>query len=192
MIEANEQTILYLEQLDNNFSLINRTLKDIQAKINNIYRINSKVVNDYKPLINFFSLKVELNEKPKFSENILNSSIIMKSSSPKDPFADTSIAEKSSSLVDNIKVYSDCCFDDSMSSDIVDFDIRKIPELFKNEENLYNVYNYINEHKKVTFENLVEHFYIIEFDKLTIYLNLLKNKNFIKKKGNFFICGVDI
>lgn len=186
MIEENEQTIFYLEQLDNNFTIINRTLKEIEAKINNIYEINLKVVQDYKPLINFFSVKKEDKIESNFKENLFNSSIIMKSSSPKDPFTDTSVSEKSSSLVDNIKIYSDCCFDESMSSEIVDFDIKKIPEIFKNEENLFNVYNYIDRHKNVSFENLVEKFNMIEFDKLTIYLNLLKNKNFIKKKENFF------
>jgi hypothetical protein len=208
MIEEEEKMIFYLEELDNNFSKINRTLKEIEDKIENIYKKNLKLVDDYKPFIKLFSnnkkIRSPRTETTQELENLkveLNSSVIMNSSSPKDPFTNTSsdllnknILNKfndetrceSSSTIEELKIYSDCYNDEDSSSDLVEFDINRIPVIFKNEEDFFKVYNFIVESKKTRFDEIVDNFSYVDYNKICIYLEVLRNKKFVKKKGNIF------
>lgn len=208
MIEEEEKMIFYLEEIDNNFSKINRTLKEIEDKIENIYKKNLKLVDNYKPFIRLFSNNKKIQtprmETTQELENLrveLNSSVIMKSSSPKDPFTNTSsdlmnknILNKfndetkceSSSTVEELKIYSDCYNDEDSSSDLIEFDINRIPEIFKSEEDFFKVYNFIVESRKIRFDEIIDHFSNVDYDKICVYLDVLRNKKFVKKKGNIF------
>lgn len=141
MIEEEEKILFYLEELDNNFSQINRTLKEIDNKIEIIYKKNQNLIENYQPFIRFFSNTKQKQYKKLDQKNDLenlkeelNSLVIMKSSSPKDPFTNTSndllnkkIINKyndksqcdSSSNVEELKIYSDCYNDDDSSSDLM-------------------------------------------------------------------------
>lgn len=208
MIEEEEKIIFYLEELDNNFSKINRTLKEIENKIESIFKKNQKMVDDYKPFSKFFSnnkkICSSITETTQELENLkveLNSSVIMNSSSPKDPFTNTSsdiinknILNKfkdetkceSSSTIEELKIYSDCYNDEDSSSDLIEFDINRIPAIFKSEEDFFKVYNYIVESKKIRFDEIIDHFSDVDYDKICVYLEVLRNKKFVKKKGNIF------
>ncbi|EOB14602.1 hypothetical protein NBO_22g0004, partial [Nosema bombycis CQ1] len=93
----------------------------------------------------------------------------------------------SSSLVEDCK-YSEAnlIYEDSSSTELREFNIELIPELFRNEEHLMNVYNFIKSRESVQFEELIETFGDVDSEKVVIYLDLLKNKKFIKRKNNLF------
>ncbi|WUR02304.1 uncharacterized protein VNE69_01242 [Vairimorpha necatrix] len=189
MIEEEEKIVFYLEELDNNFSKINRTLKEIEDKISKIYKINTKVVSDYQPLMTMFENKSYDQEENQ------NTTIIMKSNSPKNPFTNdkseifdkSQVSEKdSSSTIEDPKIYSDSYVDESSNEEINEFDIEKIPDIFKDEEDFFELYNFILRSQRTKFEEIIDAFCNVDYDKICVYLDVLRNKKFIKKKGNVF------
>jgi hypothetical protein len=204
MIEEDEQIVNYIEDIDATFSSINRRLKEILMKVYEIKKVNTKVIQDFEPLMKMFNINKTENifvEDLNFPQ-IENSSLILKTSSPKNPFVDGTSSELinktmlnttvesvkvSSSLVEDCK-YSEAnlIYEDSSSTELREFNIELIPELFRNEEHLMNVYNFIKSRKSVQFEELIETFGDVDSEKVVIYLDLLKNKKFIKRKNNLF------
>ncbi|KAF5141588.1 exocyst complex subunit sec6 [Vairimorpha ceranae] len=183
MIEEEEKIVFYLEELDTNFSKINRTLKEIEERIEKIYLLNSKVVSDYNPIIKIFK-----DHNSCIAEDV-DSSLIMNGNLPKDPFIDSKIGtfeKDSSSTLNDPKIYSDSYIDESSSTEINEFDIEKIPEIFKKEEDFFKVYNFILSCKRVKFEDIVDTFNSADYNKICVYLEVLRNKKFIKKKGSVF------
>lgn len=205
MIEEEEKIVNYLEDIDSTFSSINRRLKEILTRISDMEKINSKVIKDFGPLMKMFNIKqsdplLHKEEDLVYNEN---SSVILKTSSPKNPFMDTASSEllnrtifnkfedsvkiSSSSVLEECKyTCSNVYYEDSSSSDIVGFDLEKIPDLFKNENHLFEVYNFIKERKSVKFEEIIENFDNVDCEKIVIYLDLLRNKKFIKRRDNLF------
>ncbi|KAF9761831.1 hypothetical protein NGRA_2390 [Nosema granulosis] len=202
MIEDEEQIVNYLEDIDSTFSSINRRLKEILAKICEMKKVNTKVIKDFEPIMKMFNVKktdsVSFKEDEEELPNQENSSIIFKTSSPKNPFMDTvsselinktimqkAEAKESSSTIDEYK-YTCSFYEDSSSSELKDFDISKIPTLFQNEEHLRDVYNFIKQRGSVSFEELIERFENVDCEKVVIYLDVLRNKKFIKRRENIF------
>lgn len=110
MVEEEEEIIRNLEEIDSNFSSINRTLKDIRNILDKVTERNKSISKDLKPWQNFFDIPAQLKHLGHNAENIehhynkdlkrkeiynthineMNSPIVMKFSSPGNPFLDNS------------------------------------------------------------------------------------------------------
>ncbi|EOB14613.1 hypothetical protein NBO_20g0001, partial [Nosema bombycis CQ1] len=95
MIEEDDQIVNYIEDIDATFSSINRRLKEILMKVYDIKKVNTKVIQDFEPLMKMFNINKTENifvEDLNFPQ-IENSSLILKTSSPKNPFVDGTSSE---------------------------------------------------------------------------------------------------
>lgn len=63
------------------------------------------------------------------------------------------------------------------------FNIDEIPEIFRKEKDLVNLYDYIFKNKTVSMDLVSKKFNQISNEKLDIFISLLCRKNFIKLKG---------
>lgn len=67
------------------------------------------------------------------------------------------------------------------------FNINEIPEIFRQEKDLIDLYEYIYKYKTVNLEIIFKRFNQIPVEKLEIFISLLCRKNFIRQKNGKLI-----
>lgn len=208
-IREDEEIIKELEDMDENFSAIKCTLRELRLKIARIAQKNKEIVDDCKPWIKFFDVKSQQNFSP-FSELQLNSLKFndashspnnLNLSSPRNPFVEVESSELlNKSLCKVLKISmassSSCTNTDQnvgnqkdphsdsedTMHDIVPFERDQLPEIFQNESDLIGLYNFIQEQGTVTLESVIERFRDIPAEKLEILMSFLCRKRFVKQK----------
>lgn len=211
-IREDEEIIKELEDIDENFSAIKSTLRELRLKIAMVAEKNREIVEDSRPWIKFFEVQSPQNFSP-FSELHLNSLKLndhthspnnLNLSTPRNPFVEAESSEllnrslckalkmaltPSSSCVvsdqnnDNLRTVPQIDSEDT-NHDIVPFEKSLLPEIFQNEEDLAGLYNFIKKHRSVSLEHIVEHFKEISPEKLEILVSLLCRKRFVKQKDS--------
>lgn len=221
MLETEEEIVYVLEEIDNTFSSINRTLRSIKGCIEKLWEGNQSIIEDLNPWVKFFEAETDFTEidtsvcgatSSKSAEDFAvqdvsrmqESPLIMRFSSPKNPFVDNTSSEilnrtflgeldrrfEHNEAVDSVS--SSCTpviqknglesCEGSDSSDIVPFDANMVPAAFQKEQYLFPVYKFISQNSSVTIEEVYREFHILPKEKLNIFIDLLLRKRFVTKK----------
>jgi hypothetical protein len=213
MIEKYEEIISKLEGIDETFSEINRVLKEIQSKINNVALGNKKVVLDFRPWMEFFSVDKSIRAEGISElgmggrlpiEDFHNDSIVqaspgtssvLKVSSPNNPFVETSesfgnslwtnrISEKYNLLCDEGEAKKhECNMSDSLSESLIAFNERLLPEIFVKEKDIKVIYSYVSTNGGVTTKTLHKELAHIGKERLDLFVELLVRKRFLKMEN---------
>jgi len=209
-IREDEEIIKELEDMDENFSAIKSTLRELRLKMSMVAEKNREIVEDCRPWIKFFEVKsqefspfseLQLNT-PKFNDKA-HSPSNLNLSSPRNPFVEAESSEllnkslckalkmtmgSSSSYVNvdqNISNQETPQIDsEDTNHDIIPFEKALLPEIFQNEEDLAEIYSFVEKHRSVSLEHIVEHFKDISPEKLEILISLLCRKRFVKQKNS--------
>ncbi|KAI5148225.1 hypothetical protein ENBRE01_0185 [Enteropsectra breve] len=208
-IEKKEEIIFYLEELDSTFAVIKNQLREIRMKIGRLCKENRVMLEGFKHWCHIFHVPLTVEVSP-LSElalhsirhlDVAESPNVMSTRSPNNPFID----HDSSSLLNrmlvtganenNTNVYKSeakkekCGYEqhDSEEHDsrIIPFDKVLLPDIFQNEEELLQLYEFINRKKSVTLEDVINNFECVPGEKLAIFINLLCRKNFVKQKNKY-------
>ena len=100
-IKENEETIQVLEEIDENFSAIKTTLRELRLKIGKMAEKNKEIVEDCRPWIKFFDVQTKQEFSPfsdlhlaslKYKE-ISQSPNHLGLNSPKNPFVEVESSE---------------------------------------------------------------------------------------------------
>ncbi|KAM0681715.1 hypothetical protein GINT2_000229 [Glugoides intestinalis] len=212
-IAEDEQIIELLEEIDENFSAIKTTLRDLKIKFGNVAGKNREIVDDCKPWINFFEVQTKSAFSP-LSDLQLNSLGYtqlaqspdnLKYSSPKNPFVEMESSELLNKCIfkdiktdspsfssttlcidkensENPKAKEQCDSEDT-EYDIKPFERELIPEIFQEEHDLIDLYNFILSRGSVSVENILEKFSEVQPEKLEILISFLCRKRFVKQKN---------
>lgn len=213
MAEVEEETICILEEIDNTFSSINRTLRDIRGFVERIGGKNKKMVQDLSPWIRFFDAgepdrtntgqKYHEVERVTFQEiETHETPVTMRFSSPKNPFVDNtsseilnrtllgdldkrfhnivpSVASSGDLSVQNGEIES---YNESDSSALIPFDLDIIPPVFRNEKDLFVIYEFISNGSGVDVKDVYDKFSVLPREKVSVFVDLLLRKKFISMK----------
>lgn len=210
-IEEDEQIIKLLEDIDENFSSIKATLRDLKIKISKFSIKNKEIVMNCSPWINFFEAETKVEFSPlselhlnslKFKE-INNSPNNLNFTTPNNPFIEAESSEllnksifkrinycsTSSStpiLLDKpgLENSDNKCNHDSDETEIKPFQLNLLPPIFQKETDLLDLYNFIQKHRSVSLESIIENFKDISHEKLKILVSLLCRKNFVRQKDS--------
>lgn len=211
-IEEDEQTIKLLEEIDENFSILKSTLKELRMKIGKMAEKNKSIVEDCKPWIKFFEIQTKEDFSP-FSDLHLNSlkyNEIYKSPEnlnntvPKNPFVEQESSELlNRSILKNLKINTGsfsstpiihsisgveaqnntvCNDSEDIDSEIRPFEKELLPEIFQNEADLIKLYEFIQLKRTVTIENICNQFKDIPVEKIEILVSVLLRKQFVRQK----------
>lgn len=213
-IAEDEQIIELLEEIDENFSAIKTTLRDLKIKFGKIAGKSKEIVDDCKPWINFFDVQTKSVFSP-LSDLQLNSLGYtqiaqspdnLKYASPKNPFIEMESSELlNKSLFKDIKTDSHSfsstpicidkenntgnqkttrqCDSEDTEYDIKPFEKELLPEIFQEERDLIDLYNFIVSKGSVSVENILEKFSEVQPEKLEILISFLCRKRFVKQKN---------
>lgn len=210
-IEEDEQRIKLLEEIDENFSAIKATLRELRIKIGKFSEKNKEIVLNCMPWAHFFETEAKVEFSPlselhlnslKYKE-LNNSPGNLNFTTPNNPFIE---AESSELLNKSIFKKINFCstssstpvmfekpglenidnksFPDSDDTEIRAFQTNLLPPVFQNEEDLFNLYNFIQKNGSVSLESIIENFKDISHEKLEILISLLCRKNFVKQKNS--------
>lgn len=206
-IKENEEIIQVLEEIDENFSAIKTTLRELRLKIGKMAEKNKEIVEDCKPWIKFF----DVHNNPEFSpfsdlhlaslkyKEISQSPNNLSSSTPKNPFVEIESSEllnrsifkdlKASSShnlsLESINITNEKENIPNNDSDETDhglkpFEKSQLPEIFQNETDLDELYFFIQKNRSVSLEDITDHFKNISPEKLEILISILCRKRFVK------------
>ncbi|KAM0685607.1 hypothetical protein COBT_003180 [Conglomerata obtusa] len=203
-MDLDEEIIKQLEELDKTLANSKRTFKQIQSKVE-LYKIqNNKIVNDLTPWFRFFGLGNDYNVKAVCEKDHKPfAEFEIEKEKPLCPFSSvltendniaifnqnqTTVihedgkfneekfnSEKDSKALANIKAF------DSDSSSLIDFDMDLLPDVFRSEKIIIDIYNFIKDTENCNINDLYTRFN--EFEKIKLCLKVLKNKKFIKFKN---------
>ncbi|ELA42879.1 uncharacterized protein VICG_00194 [Vittaforma corneae ATCC 50505] len=213
-IKEDEEIIQVLEEIDENFSAVKNTLRELRLKIGRVGERSREVVEDCQPWVRFFEVQTKQEFSP-FSDLHLNSlkyKEVVQSpdnlsySSPKNPFVEIESSEllnkslfkelklnlATSSSVSCINAGSNIENPKNMQnndSEDTDYDIRPfekslLPEIFQDESDLIELYDFIKKHRSVSLEHIVDNFRSIPPEKLEILISVLCRKRFVKHKNS--------
>lgn len=210
-IEEDEQVIKLLEEIDESFSAIKTTLRELRIKVSKLSEKNKDIVSSCTPWINFFEAenKIEFSPLSELHLNSLkyrdvnNSPLNLNYAAPKNPF----IEAESSELLNKATLKNiHCCSGssstqvfiekqspgnssiksspDSDENEIIPFQVDLLPAVFQKETDLFNLYNFIQKNRSVSVESIISNFKEISHEKLEILVSLLCRKNFVKQKNS--------
>ncbi|KAF7683690.1 hypothetical protein TCON_1107 [Astathelohania contejeani] len=161
MIETDEKIIDCLEEIDMTFFLINRTLREIKTKVEDISKVNNKIVSDCKPWLDLFGIgeKMEVNDIEAISRNTEPSIVIesnidaasLKCSSPSNPFLDDSFV--SNEWLNKMENKYNKVSDSSI--------IGEVSILNKSYNNINNVSDFTND-ESINIEQSIKNKHLIE------------------------------
>ncbi|KAK1348582.1 hypothetical protein CWI37_1149p0030 [Hamiltosporidium tvaerminnensis] len=192
MSDIKEEIISRLQEIDSTFSMINRNLREINEKLEKIHIKNTKIINYCKPWISFFSTK---NPQPFNAKPILNTpqstSLPLNVTSPPQKPIYTSLASSESIEINfpkNISYEEESFIKtcDSDDSSLHPFNLEELPDIFKQEIVIQDIYFYIQSVKSIDYSELKNIFSQISTEKFNIFLNLLTRKKFILQRNNIF------
>lgn len=191
MIKKDEEIISALEQLDSTFSQINRVLKQIKRKVNEMEESNRALIEDCDPWCRFFGLeRTEATETAETPQQLAtDTQSFLKHSSPVNPFckghsgkADANAEREngaSETFIDGSVQASD-----TMVSDLVDFDQELLPDGFREIDEIRMIYYFIEKRRTVSVEEVYERFSSVSRELMDILLDVLIRKNFVRLEEN--------
>lgn len=213
-IREDEEIIQVLEEIDENFSAVKSTLRELRLKIGKMAERSREIAEDCKPWAKFFEVRPKQEFSP-FSDLHLNSlryKEVVQSpdnlnySSPKNPFVEVESSELlNKSLSKDLKLNlaassSGSCIGvgsnvenpkntQSNDSEDTDYGLRPfekalLPEIFQNEPSLAELYGFIEKHRSVSLEHIVSSFGDIPPEKLEILISVLCRKRFVRHKNS--------
>jgi hypothetical protein len=216
MLGIEEEIINSIEEIDNTFSSINRTLREILAIVDDIGEKDEEIVENCAPWLRLFEVDsgtaegrdigsyTEGSAEARHSEYV-ESSLMMKFSSPRNPFIDNTSSEiinktllgdldrkfnsnlGCSSTSSNIPILRpELETFESDSSVLLPFNIEDIPPSFRNEKELFMLYEFIAAGDGVSHEEISGRLPELPPEKLSIFIELLLRKRYIGKKKNRF------
>lgn len=211
-IEEDEQIIKLFEEIDESFSSIKTTLRELRIKIGQLSEKNKDIVSNFAPWINFFEIETRIDCSPlsELSFNSLkykelgNSPATLNSKAPNNPFIEAESSElfnksifkkmqccsPSSSTavlteeITNKENSENRCSPDSDETEIIPFRLDLLPAVFQKEPDLFNLYAFIQKHRAVSVEAIISNFKDISHEKLEILVSLLCRKNFVRQKNS--------
>lgn len=218
-IKEDEEMIQLLEEIDENFSGIKSALRELRIKMGRVHEKSKEISDDCKPWIVFFEMqqKQEFSPLSDLHLNSLNYRDTTQSpdnlnlSSPKNPFVEAASSDLlNKSLSKDLRLnltalsstsYVNTCMglgnqtkarlDESEDTDyeIVPFDKLSLPDLFQNEDDLINLYEFIRENQIVSLERIANHFKNVASEKLEIFISFLCRKRFVKQRHSNISIG---
>lgn len=216
MIEEEEEIICVLEEIDNTFSSINRRLREVRGAVERMGEQSVQIAHDLDPWIRFFEAdwKCEADasvceevckENPQNMSEIHESPLVMKFSSPRNPFVDATSSEilnrtflgdldrrfqsgmhdsMSSGLVSLPMQEFELC--ESDSSEMHSFDADAIPAAFRSEKELFLIYEFISKSRGAGIEQIGRAFPSLSRGKIDVFVDLLLRKRFVCRRDGVF------
>lgn len=211
-IEEDEQIIKLLEEIDENFSILKSTLKDLRMKIGKMSENSKSIVEDCRPWTKFFEMQTKEDFSP-FSDLHLNSlkyNEIYKSpenlnnTAPKNPFVEQESSELlNRSIMKNLKINTGslsstpiihavnesesqnntiCNDSEEADHEIIPFEKDLLPEIFQNEDDLVKLYEFIQSRRTVTLSDISNQLKDTPLEKIEILVSVLARKRFVRIK----------
>lgn len=191
MIKKDEEIISALEQLDSTYSQINRVLKQIKRKVDEMEESNRALIGDCHPWCRFFGLEgAEAAETAETQEQLAtDTQSFLKHSSPVNPFC-RGRGSKADANVEKGNGTSETFADgsmqasDTMVSELVDFDQELLPDGFREIDEVRMIYHFIEKRRTVSVEEVYERFSSVSRELMDILLDVLIRKSFVRLEEN--------
>lgn len=197
-----------IKNKSNNFSIKNKKIIEDLHKYFNLFDIKQRKNKNSFNLEISFDDKLSLNEKSEVSKNSykhmheeMGESNPFDSSLVKEVYVEeednlngneeSSIeipesihAETFSVIKENKKIkHNESRFFSDLSSSLVKIEEISLPNIFKTDENLFKVYEFIKEKKNVKYEEILNKFKFLDGDTLEIYVQLFISKHLVRCKN---------
>lgn len=214
-IEKEEQIIQNLEELDSTFSSIKSNLREMKMKIGRFAQTNKKLSADLEPWVTFFETEKKEEISPlsemqlnsfKFC-NVTGSPDVMSNTAPRNPFIEQNSSDllnrsifkdfKSSGIIDSssMMILNKSKLNNYDAEPVIDsdenhhnlspFTYSKVPDIFHQEHELKQLYDFVAKNRTVSIEDICKNFDDLQPGKLEIFINLLCRKNFIRQENNY-------
>ena len=175
-LNSQEKIIEKLEEIDLTFSEISKNLKILHKNMLQIKLNSSKMSINLENLKNLFDSKNNKNfSNKKFDEESQNQESSNKNINcdrnemfEDNTFCKTGIENETSSV---------------LNSSFNEFDNNDLPEIFKNDQNVEKIYNFIKKYSPVKIQSIYDKFSNLSDQKVDIYFYLLISKRVIKVKS---------
>jgi hypothetical protein len=217
MIGMEEEVISSIEEIDNSFSSINRTLKEILGTIDGMAKKNKQVTENCAPWLRFFGASTDIAEAKSMGLPVdsgldaevpecVESPLMMRFSSPKNPFIDSTSSEiMNKTLLGDLgrRLSSnpgcpstsssiplprpELESSESDSSVLLPFNAEDIPSSFRSEKELFTLYELIAAGNGVSHEDISRCLPGLPPEKLSIFIELLLRKRYIGRRKNKFV-----
>lgn len=158
MIE-DEKIVRNLEKLDDTISQINKSLRQLKSKMEDLDSLNTDIRNNNLKWLNFFDIKKNL-------QPVLPAEDSLVFSEPEDPFKTVN--------------------DDGDRSELVDFSLELLPEKFRNIKEIECIYEFIRNRRGTSIFEIYEEFGEVTKDLVDIYMQVLSRRNFVRCEQNIF------
>lgn len=210
-LQEDEEIIQLLEEIDSNFSEIRLHARELKMKIAVFAGKTKQIAENCNGWMRFFETEKNIDFSP-FSDlhlsslktkELENSPNNLNYTAPKNPFLELETSELlNRSVIKHLKenVSSEILIPDEQEklNDIKDetffesdekenifkpFNLKDFPAIFQKEQDLTELYKFIELKKCVTFDQIASHFKDISTEKLQIFITLLTRKKYIKSKN---------
>lgn len=152
-IEVEEQIIDKLEEIDQTFSSINKVLKEINHKIEQLSHTNTKILEHSQPWLNFFNIT---GAQP-VTDSVEHTNELTSSGTYELP------AHK-----------YDVSVDDALHS----LNMEQLPEAFSS-EHVQMIYGYVEHRGQVGLNDVYEAFKDVEMERMDIFIEMMIRKRFL-------------